>query len=78
MTVLLLIGEDEYAISQQLAALKRQLDPNWLTFNYHAFSPTQLDEALNAARTPAVVSLPPPAVARAPGSGATPGVMNRD
>jgi DNA polymerase III subunit delta len=54
MTVLLFIGEDEYGISQQLAALKRQLDPNWLTFNYHTFSPTQLDEALNAARTPAV------------------------
>jgi DNA polymerase-3 subunit delta len=46
MTVLLLIGEDEYSISQQLAALKRQLDPTWLAFNYHAFSPIQLDEAL--------------------------------
>ena len=54
MTVLLLIGEDEYGISQQLASLKRQLDPNWLAFNYHLFGSTQFEAALNAAKTPAL------------------------
>ena len=55
MAILLWVGENDYGIAQQLEALKRKLHPDWIAFNYHAFSPFALTDALAAARTPPVM-----------------------
>ena len=55
MAILLWVGENDYGIAQQLEALKRKLQPDWIAFNYHAFSPFALTDALAAARTPPVM-----------------------
>ncbi|OCR01438.1 DNA polymerase III subunit delta [Oscillatoriales cyanobacterium USR001] len=50
----LLIGDDLHAIQKKLSAFKKSLDPTWISFNYHRFDATALDEAINCALTPAV------------------------
>lgn len=56
MPVYLYWGEDEFAIVQAVAKLRKKvLDPNWLQFNYHQFSGENSDniiDALNEAMTP--------------------------
>jgi DNA polymerase III subunit delta len=54
MPILLLVGANQHGIAEQLAALKRKLDPTWIAFNYYQFSALALAEALIAVRTPAV------------------------
>lgn len=52
MPVLTLVGDDRYAIQQQLKSFKERLNTNWRDFNYHTYPPANLTDALAAARTP--------------------------
>lgn len=52
MTVQILVGDDSYAINQQIVSWKRSLDPTWQAFNFHRFAADQLREAIATARTP--------------------------
>ncbi|MBD2666923.1 putative DNA polymerase III, delta subunit [Richelia sinica FACHB-800] len=49
--IVLLTGDDEYAIQSQLNQYKAEIDFQWLTLCYHRFSDNQLDKALSVART---------------------------
>lgn len=50
----LLIGDDLHAIQKKLSAFKKNLDPAWISFNYHRFDASALDEAVDCALTPAL------------------------
>jgi len=52
MTIQILVGDDTYAINQQIVSWKRALDPTWQAFNFHRFTADQLREAITTARTP--------------------------
>ena len=49
-------GEDDFATEKAIAVLRdRVLDPNWISFNYTAFTPDQADaviQGLNQVMTP--------------------------
>jgi len=49
--IVLLTGDDEYAIQEQLNQYKAEIDAQWLTLCYHRFPAVQLDKALSVART---------------------------
>ncbi|WP_016948759.1 DNA polymerase III subunit delta [Anabaena sp. PCC 7108] len=49
--IVLLTGDDEYAIQEQLNQYKAEIDSQWLTLCYHRFPAVQLDKALSVART---------------------------
>ncbi|WP_353933373.1 DNA polymerase III subunit delta (plasmid) [Okeanomitos corallinicola TIOX110] len=49
--IVLLTGDDEYAIQSQLNQYKAEIDFQWLSLSYHRFSDNQLDKALSVART---------------------------
>ncbi len=53
----LLVGDDRYAISQKLLTFKKSLDSAWLSFNYHRFHASAVDEAIYCALTPALGSV---------------------
>jgi DNA polymerase-3 subunit delta len=53
----LLVGDDRYAISKKVSAFKKSLDPAWLSFNYHRFHASAVDEAIYCALTPAFGSV---------------------
>ncbi|MBD2485565.1 DNA polymerase III subunit delta [Planktothrix sp. FACHB-1365] len=53
----LLVGDDRYAISKKLLTFKKSLDPAWLSFNYHRFHASAVDEAIYCALTPALGSV---------------------
>ena len=55
MSLLVLLGDDSYAIAQYLNQLKAQLNPNWLSFNLHRYSAEQIQTAIATARTPPVM-----------------------
>ena len=50
----LLIGDDLHAIHKKLSAFKKSLDPTWISFNYHRFDASALEEAIDCALTPAM------------------------
>jgi DNA polymerase III subunit delta len=52
--IILLTGEDQFAIQQRLNQYKAELDPQWLEFCYHRFPASALAQATSAARTPAL------------------------
>lgn len=52
MPVFTLVGDDRYAIQQQLKSFKQKLNTTWRDFNYHTYPPANLADALAAARTP--------------------------
>lgn len=49
--IVLLTGEDQYAIQEQLNQYKAEIDAQWLTFCYHRFPADRLDRAISVART---------------------------
>lgn len=52
--IVLLTGDDQFAIRQKLAQYKVELDPQWLEFCYHRFPASALEQAISAARTPSL------------------------
>jgi DNA polymerase III subunit delta len=52
--IVLLTGDDQFAIRQKLEQYKAELDPQWLEFCYHRFSASALEQAISAARTPSL------------------------
>ncbi|MFQ4143846.1 DNA polymerase III subunit delta [Chlorogloeopsis sp. ULAP02] len=49
--IVLLTGDDEYAIQEQLNQYKAEIDTQWLTLCYHRFPADHLDQAISVART---------------------------
>ncbi|MDZ8263737.1 DNA polymerase III subunit delta [Nostoc sp. ChiQUE01b] len=49
--IVLLTGDDQHAIQEQLNQYKAEIDAQWLTFCYHRFPADQLDRAISVART---------------------------
>ncbi|MEH1965319.1 DNA polymerase III subunit delta [Nostoc sp.] len=49
--IVLLTGEDQHAIQEQLNQYKAEIDAQWLTLCYHRFPADQLDRAISVART---------------------------
>ena len=49
--IVLLTGEDQYAIQEQLNQYKAEIDAQWLTLCYHRFPADRLDRAISVART---------------------------
>lgn len=47
----LLVGDDVYAINKKLSELKKSLDPAWISFNYHQFNASALEDAIDCALT---------------------------
>ncbi len=52
--IILLVGDDQFAIRQKLEQYKAELDPQWLELCYHRFSSSALEQAMSAARTPSL------------------------
>lgn len=52
--IVLLTGDDQFAIRQKLKQYKAELDPQWLEFCYYRFSASALEQAISAARTPSL------------------------
>lgn len=52
--IVLLAGDDQFAIRQKLEQYKAELDPQWLEFCYHRFPASALEQAISAARTPSL------------------------
>ena len=52
--IVLLTGDDQFAIRQKLEQYKAELDPQWLEFCYHRFPASALEQAVSAARTPSL------------------------
>lgn len=52
--IVLLTGDDQFAIRQKLEQYKSELDPQWLEFCYHRFPASALEQAISAARTPSL------------------------
>ena len=49
--IILLTGTDKYRIEQVINKYKAQLNPDFLTLNYHRFQSDQIEDAINTART---------------------------
>ncbi|MEH2189263.1 MAG: DNA polymerase III subunit delta [Nostoc sp.] len=49
--IVLLTGDDQHAIQEQLNQYKAEIDSQWLTLCYHRFSADRLDQAISVART---------------------------
>ncbi|AFZ28352.1 DNA polymerase III, delta subunit (plasmid) [Cylindrospermum stagnale PCC 7417] len=49
--IVLLTGDDQHAIQEQLNQYKAEIDAQWLTLCYHRFSDDKLDKAMSVART---------------------------
>ncbi|BDI20923.1 DNA polymerase III subunit delta (plasmid) [Nostoc cf. commune SO-36] len=49
--IVLLTGDDQYAIQEQLNQYKAEIDAQWLTLCYHRFPADHLDRAISVART---------------------------
>ena len=49
--IVLLTGDDQYAIQEQLNQYKAEIDTQWLTLCYHRFPADRLDLAISVART---------------------------
>ena len=52
--IVLLTGDDQFAVRQKLDQYKAELDPQWLEFCYHRFPASALEQAISAARTPSL------------------------
>jgi DNA polymerase III subunit delta len=52
--IILLTGDDQFAIRQKLKRYKAELDPQWLELCYHRFPASALEQAMSAARTPSL------------------------
>ncbi|OUC14557.1 MAG: DNA polymerase III subunit delta [Alkalinema sp. CACIAM 70d] len=52
--IVLITGDDQFAIRQKLEQYKLELDPQWLEFCYHRFPSSALEQAISAARTPSL------------------------
>ncbi len=52
--IILLTGDDQFAIRQKLEHYKAELDPQWLELCYHRFPSSALEQAMSAARTPSL------------------------
>lgn len=49
--IVLLTGDDQHAIQEQLKQYKAEIDTQWLTLCYHRFPADRLDRAISVART---------------------------
>ncbi|ODG98401.1 DNA polymerase III subunit delta [Nostoc sp. KVJ20] len=49
--IVLLTGDDQHAIQEQLNQYKAEIDAQWLTLCYHRFPADRLDRAISVART---------------------------
>jgi DNA polymerase III subunit delta len=49
--IVLLTGDDQHAIQEQLKQYKAEIDAQWLTLCYHRFPADRLDQAISVART---------------------------
>ncbi|MBW4480876.1 MAG: DNA polymerase III subunit delta [Tolypothrix brevis GSE-NOS-MK-07-07A] len=49
--IVLLTGDDQHAIQEQLNQYKAEIDAQWLTLCYHRFPADRLDQAISVART---------------------------
>ena len=49
--IVLLTGDDQHAIQEQLKQYKTEIDAQWLTLCYHRFPADRLDRAISVART---------------------------
>ena len=49
--IVLLTGDDQHAIQEQLKQYKAEIDSQWLTLCYHRFPADRLDRAISVART---------------------------
>jgi DNA polymerase-3 subunit delta len=49
--IVLLTGDDQHAIHEQLNQYKTEIDAQWLTLCYHRFPADRLDQAISVART---------------------------
>ncbi|MBD2200810.1 MULTISPECIES: DNA polymerase III subunit delta [Calothrix] len=49
--IVLLAGDDQHAIQEQLNQYKAEIDAQWLTLCYHRFPADRLDRAISVART---------------------------
>ncbi|MEH2244555.1 hypothetical protein [Nostoc sp.] len=49
--IVLLTGDDQHAIQEQLNQYKAEIDAQWLTLCYHRFPADHLDRAISVART---------------------------
>ncbi len=49
--IVLLTGDDQHAIQEQLNQYKAEIDTQWLTLCYHRFPADHLDQAISVART---------------------------
>lgn len=49
--IVLLTGDDQHAIQEQLNQYKAEIDAQWLTLCYHLFPADRLDRAISVART---------------------------
>ncbi|MHC5897079.1 DNA polymerase III subunit delta [Nostoc sp.] len=49
--IVLLTGDDQHAIQEQLNQYKAEIDSQWLTLCYHRFPADHLDQAISVART---------------------------
>lgn len=49
--IVLLTGDDQHAIQEQLNQYKAEIDSQWLTLCYHRFPADRLDRAISVART---------------------------
>ncbi|MHC5739447.1 DNA polymerase III subunit delta [Nostoc sp.] len=49
--IVLLTGDDQHAIQEQLNEYKAEIDAQWLTLCYHRFPADRLDQAISVART---------------------------
>lgn len=51
MSIVILIGDDQYGIEREITANHTQTNPYWRDFNFHRFDCTQLETALLCARS---------------------------
>jgi DNA polymerase III subunit delta len=49
--IVLLTGDDQHAIQEQLNQYKAEIDAQWLTLCYHRFTADRLDQAISVVRT---------------------------
>lgn len=49
--IVLLTGDDQHAIQEQIKQYKAEIDAQWLTLCYHRFPADRLDRAISVART---------------------------
>jgi DNA polymerase-3 subunit delta len=52
--IVLLTGDDQYAIQERLNQYKAEIDRQWLALCYHCFPADDLDLAISVARTPSL------------------------